>query len=75
MAIAWCYLSPVGVNPGADGIQERLGDKLLFIVRNPLRAIHPHAEHAAETAESAAANGNFWEMHDLLYEQPEQPGR
>ncbi len=30
--------------------------------------IHPHAEHAAEAAEAAAAQGNFWEMHDLLFE-------
>ena len=30
--------------------------------------MHPHAEGAAEAAEAAAAQGRFWEMHDLLYE-------
>ena len=40
----------------------------------PLREAHPHAEHAAEAAESAAARGGdeaFWEMHDLLFENQE----
>jgi protein-disulfide isomerase len=50
-------------------IQERLGDRLCFAFRNfPLVNSHPHAEHAAEAAEAAAAQGKFWEMHDLLYE-------
>jgi protein-disulfide isomerase len=34
----------------------------------PLTAIHPHAEPAAEAAEAAGAQGQFWEMHDLLFE-------
>jgi len=33
----------------------------------PLRAIHPHAQAAAEGAEAAARQGRFWEMHDLLF--------
>jgi protein-disulfide isomerase len=50
-------------------IQERLGDKLCFVYRNfPLVDIHEHAEHAAEAAEAAAAQGRFWEMHNLLFE-------
>lgn len=50
-------------------IQDHLGDRLCFVYRNfPLVDIHEHAEHAAEAAEAAAANGRFWEMHDLLYE-------
>ena len=32
----------------------------------PLSDVHPHAELAAEAAEAAAAQGAFWEMHDLL---------
>jgi protein-disulfide isomerase len=52
--------------------QERLGDRLKFVFRNfPLREIHPYAEHAAETAEFAATDGQFWEMHDLLFENQE----
>jgi protein-disulfide isomerase len=50
-------------------IQRRLGDDLLFAFRNfPLTNIHPHAEHAAEAAEAAGAQGNFWGMHDILFE-------
>ena len=51
------------------GLQRELGDQLRFVYRNfPLREIHPHAQHAAETAETAAAQGKFWEMHDYLFE-------
>jgi len=40
-------------------IQRRLGDDLLFAFRNfPLTNIHPYAEHAAEAAEAAGAQGN-----------------
>jgi protein-disulfide isomerase len=56
-------------HPTVKRLQEYMGDRLLFVFRNfPLREMHPHAEHAAETAEFAAANGNFWDMHDLLFE-------
>jgi hypothetical protein len=34
----------------------------------PLNDVHPHAQLAAEAAEAAAAQGAFWEMHDLLLE-------
>ena len=50
-------------------IQRRLGDGLLFAFRNfPLTNIHPYAEHAAEAAEAAGAQENFWGMHDILFE-------
>ena len=34
----------------------------------PLNDVHAYAELAAEAAEAAAAQGKFWEMHDLLLE-------
>ena len=50
-------------------VQKNLGNKLRFIFRNfPITQIHPHAQHAAEAAEVAAAQNKFWEMHDYLYE-------
>jgi len=50
-------------------VQERMGDRLRFVFRNfPITTSHPHSEQAAEAAEAAAAQGKFWEMHDLLYE-------
>jgi protein-disulfide isomerase len=30
--------------------------------------VHPYAEQAAEAAEAAGAQGSFWEMHDVLFE-------
>ena len=56
--------------PVVKELQQRLGDRLCFAFRNfPLVNSHPHAQHAAEAAEAAAAQGRFWEMHDLLYEK------
>jgi protein-disulfide isomerase len=55
--------------PVVKAIQERLKDRLCFSFRNfPLVNSHPYAQHAAEAAEAAGAQGRFWEMHDLLYE-------
>ena len=49
--------------------QQQLGDRLRFVFRNfPLTSSHPYAEGAAEAAEAAGAQGQFWPMHDLLYE-------
>ncbi len=31
------------------------------------RTRHPHAQKAAEAVEAAAAQGQFWQMHDLLF--------
>jgi protein-disulfide isomerase len=43
---------------------------LRFVYRHfPIRNIHPYAVRAAEAAEAASAQGRFWEMHDLLFEQ------
>jgi protein-disulfide isomerase len=55
--------------PIVKAIQERMGRRLRFVFRHfPISESHPHAEHAAETAEAAGAQGKFWEMHDVLYE-------
>ena len=49
-------------------IQERLGSKLRFVFRNfPLTKVRPHAYNAAIAAETAAAQGKFWEMYDHLF--------
>ena len=55
--------------PIVQEVQRRMGDRLRFVFRNfPLTQIHPHAQHAAEAAEAVAAQGKFWEMHDILFE-------
>jgi protein-disulfide isomerase len=49
--------------------QRELDKDLRFVFRNfPLAEAHPHARLAAEAAEAAAAQGKFWEMHDVLFE-------
>jgi protein-disulfide isomerase len=46
---------------------DSFGDDLRYVWRHlPLNDVHPNAEMAAEAAEAAAAQGAFWEMHDLL---------
>jgi protein-disulfide isomerase len=58
--------------PIVKELQKRLGTRLRFVFRNfPLSTMHPHAEHAAEAAETTGAHGKFWEMHDMLYENQE----
>ena len=56
-------------HPIVKELQRRLGDQLRFVFRHfPLTQSHAHAQQAAEAAEAAAAQGQFWEMHDALYE-------
>jgi protein-disulfide isomerase len=56
-------------------IQREMARQLRFVFRNfPLTGPHPFAEAAAEAAESAGAQGKFWEMHDLLYENQDKLG-
>jgi protein-disulfide isomerase len=55
--------------PIIKNTQEHLGNKLRFVFRNfPITQVHPHAQHAAEAAESAGTQNKFWEMHDYLFE-------
>ena len=50
-------------------VERNYPDKVRFVYRQfPLTNSHPHAQKAAEASEAAAAQGRFWEMHDLLYE-------
>ena len=56
-------------HPIVQEVQRRMGRQLRFAFRHfPLSEIHPHALRAAEAAEAAGAQGKFWPMHDLLYE-------
>jgi len=54
--------------PIVKRIQAEMGPRLRFVFRNfPLNTVHAHAGIAAQAAEAAAAQGKFWEMHDLVY--------
>jgi protein-disulfide isomerase len=55
--------------PIVEEVRARMGDDLAFVFRHfPLTTVHPDAFQAAEGAEAAGAQGQFWPMHDLLYE-------
>ena len=49
-------------------LQGEFGDDLRFVFRHfPLAHKHPHAVSAAEAAEAAAAQGEFWSMYAMLF--------
>jgi protein-disulfide isomerase len=61
--------------PIVKEVQDRMGERLRFVFRNfPITTSHPHAQEAAEAAEAAAAQGRFWPMHDLLFENQKNLG-
>ena len=55
--------------PVLEDLIERSDGKARLVFRHyPLDSVHPFARRAAEAAEAAGAQGSFWPMHDLLYE-------
>ena len=58
--------------PIVKRIQKKFKSQLAFVFRHfPLTEAHPYAQIAAVAAEAAANQGQFWEMHDLIYENQE----
>ncbi|WP_433288819.1 Na+/H+ antiporter NhaA [Micromonospora sp. CA-244673] len=55
-------------------VRQLLGHAdLRFVWRHlPLPDVHPQARLAAEAAEAAAAQGKFWQMHDLLLDHQDK---
>src|SRR6476659_4248256 len=50
-------------------LRREFPDSLRFVFRHfPLEGIHPHARAAASAAEAAAAQTDFWTMHEYLFE-------
>ena len=48
-------------------LRQRFHQQIRFSFRHfPLASIHPRATQAAEAAECARAQGQFWKMHELL---------
>ena len=69
------YASPACIlaEPGTRGLIGQHGRRLRFIYRHcPMVESHPQAELAAEAAEAAAAQGQFWAMHHALFNPPHQ---
>jgi protein-disulfide isomerase len=56
--------------PGVRMLLDQHPKTVRLIYRHfPIESAHPRALMAAEAAEAAAAEGKFWEMHDLLMRQ------
>jgi Na+/H+ antiporter NhaA len=46
---------------------DAFGDDVRYVWRHlPLSDVHPNAQIAAEATEAAAAQGAFWDLHDML---------
>jgi Na+/H+ antiporter NhaA len=59
----YCGMAEVAIRQ----LLESFGDDLRYVWRHlPLNDVHPRAQMAAEATEAAAAQGRFWDMHDLL---------
>jgi protein-disulfide isomerase len=55
--------------PTVQLLLERFEEQVRFVFRHfPLEEVHPHALAAAEAAEAAAGQGQFWPMHRMLFE-------
>ena len=50
-----------------DEIEKAYGGKLRVVFHEFPLAMHQHAVLAAMAAEAAGEQGQFWEMHDMLY--------
>ena len=58
--------------PVVRALLTDVGD-LRYVWRHlPLSDVHPHAQLAAEASEAAAAQGAFWQMHDLLLDHQDK---
>jgi len=58
-----------GARPVLEDLVERAEGRARLVFRHyPLDSVHPLARRAAEAAEAAGAQGHFWPMHGLLYE-------
>lgn len=58
-----------GAHPQLKAISEEYSDDIAFVFRNlPLTSIHPNARAAAGAVEAAGLQGQYWEMHNLIFE-------
>jgi len=55
--------------PAVKLLLERFEERVRYVFRHfPLVDVHPHALMAAQAAEAASAQGQFWPMHDQLFD-------
>ncbi len=59
--------------PIVKQVMEEYSQQITFVYRHfPLRDNHPHAQLAAQAAQSAANQEKFWDMHDKLFANQNQ---
>ena len=57
--------------PVIQQLKAEYGEQIRFVYRQfPLIDIHPRAQKAAEASLCADEQGEFWVMHDALFEEP-----
>jgi protein-disulfide isomerase len=53
-------------------IWEEYGDQVHYVFRDYPLPFHPHAQKTAEAARCAGDQGQYWPMHDLLFDERDQ---
>jgi protein-disulfide isomerase len=53
--------------PALDKLEAEYKGKMALAYKDTPLPMHPHAQKAAEAAHCAAAQGKYWEYHDLLF--------
>jgi len=56
--------------PTVKQVLSTYGDRIRFVYRNYPLPSHPNAKPAAEAAQCAAEQGQFWPYHDRLFNDP-----
>jgi protein-disulfide isomerase len=65
----------IAAHPQVKHLVQTLGDSVRFAFRHfPITEAHEFALLGAVAAEAAGRQGQFWAMHDALYENPEELG-
>ena len=57
-------------SPTVKRVLDTYGDRIRFVYRNFPLQNHPHARPAAEAAQCANEQGQFWAFHDRLFGEP-----
>jgi protein-disulfide isomerase len=61
-----------GLEPGLRRVMKDYDDRVRFVFRNYPLQMHKYAFLASRAAEAAGAQGKFWEMHDMLYDNQKE---
>ncbi len=60
----------LAASPTVKKVLDTYGDRIHFVYRNYPLASHPQARPAAEAAQCANEQGQFWAFHDRLFGDP-----